>query len=330
VTIPPATDIRVKVPSNHLIVDLLGERDAHLRLVEHAFPTVRIVARGNQLDMHGPEADAEMVRTVFDELLILVQEGQDLDADRVQRVIDLVHQDVPSPSNIFTDAIKVGRGKVVRAKTLGQKRYVDAVRDNTLIFGVGPAGTGKTYLAMACAIESLLSGSVRRIILSRPAVEAGERLGFLPGDLSAKVDPYLRPLYDALYEMLGPDETARLMERGTIEIAPLAYMRGRTLNDAFVVLDEAQNTTPEQMKMFLTRMGFNSKMVVTGDITQVDLNDGRGSGLRVVRSVLNDVEGIGFVELKGEDVVRHRIVAAIVDAYARHEEKNAPRRNRRS
>jgi phosphate starvation-inducible PhoH-like protein len=330
VTFPPATDIRLKVPSNHLIMDLLGERDAHLRLVEEAFPEVRIVARGNQLDIHGPQADAETVRTVFDELLILVQEGHPLDEDRVNRVVDLVRKDVPSPSNIFTEAIKVGRGRVVRPKTLGQKTYVDAVRDNTLIFGVGPAGTGKTYLAMACAIEALLSGSVRRIILSRPAVEAGERLGFLPGDLAAKVDPYLRPIYDALYEMLGPDETARLMERGTIEIAPLAYMRGRTLNDAFIVLDEAQNTSPEQMKMFLTRMGFNSKMVVTGDVTQVDLNDGRRSGLRVVRSVLRGVDGIVFVELSGKDVVRHRIVAAIVDAYARFEQENSPKRGRRS
>jgi phosphate starvation-inducible PhoH-like protein len=258
---------------------------------------------------------------VFDELLILVQEGEALDADRVRRVIDLVKEDVPSPSGIFTDAIRVGRGKVVRAKTFGQKRYVDEVRENTMVFGVGPAGTGKTYLAMACAVEALMSGSVRRIILTRPAVEAGERLGFLPGDLSAKVDPYLRPLYDALYEMLGPDETARLIERGTIEIAPLAYMRGRTLNDAFIVLDEAQNTSPEQMKMFLTRLGFNSKMVVTGDVTQVDLADGRSSGLRVVGRVLSDVPGIGFIELTGKDVVRHRIVAAIVEAYRRYEEK---------
>ena len=320
-TLTPATDIRIKVPSNHLIVDLLGEHDAHLRLIEGAFPEVRIVARGNQIDIHGPEGDGETVRTIFDELLILVQEGHRLDGDRVNRVIDLVRKDVPSPSGIFTEAIKVGRGRVVRPKTHGQKQYVDLVRENTLIFGVGPAGTGKTYLAMACAIEALLSGSVRRIILSRPAVEAGERLGFLPGDLAAKVDPYLRPLYDALYEMLGPDETARLMERGTIEIAPLAYMRGRTLNDAFIVLDEAQNTSPEQMKMFLTRMGFNSKMVVTGDVTQVDLTDGRRSGLRIVGTVLRDVEGIEFVELRGDDVVRHRIVAAIVEAYERYEER---------
>jgi phosphate starvation-inducible PhoH-like protein len=202
---------------------------------------------------------------------------------------------------------------------------VDAIRENTLVFGIGPAGTGKTYLAMAAAVETLLTGGVRRIILSRPAVEAGERLGFLPGDLAAKVDPYLRPLYDALYEMLGPEQTGRLMEQGTIEIAPLAYMRGRTLNDAFIVLDEAQNTTPEQMKMFLTRLGFNSKMVITGDITQMDLGDGRPSGLKVIRGVLHGVEGAGFIELTGDDVVRHRIVAAIVQAYAEYEAEQKSR-----
>jgi phosphate starvation-inducible PhoH-like protein len=221
---------------------------------------------------------------------------------------------------VFTESIAVGRGRHVRPKTFGQKRYVDAIRDNTLVFGIGPAGTGKTYLAMACAIESLMSGLVKRIVLSRPAVEAGERLGFLPGDLNAKVDPYLRPLYDALFEMLGPEETARLMERGTIEIAPLAYMRGRTLNDSFVVLDEAQNTTPEQMKMFLTRLGFNSKMIVTGDVTQVDLADNRGSGLKIVADVLPGIDGIAFEELTSNDVVRHRIVAAIVEAYRRFEQ----------
>ena len=300
------------------MVDLLGERDHYLRIVESAFPEVRIVVRGNELDFQG--VGAEVPRTVFSELLILVQEGEALDDDRVERVIELVKDEVPSPSGIFTDAIRVGRGKMVRAKTYGQKRYVDAVSENTMIIGVGPAGTGKTYLAMACAVEALVSGSVRRIVLTRPAVEAGERLGFLPGDLAAKVNPYLRPLYDALFEMFGPDETARLIERGTIEIAPLAYMRGRTLNDAFIVLDEAQNTSPEQMKMFLTRLGFNSKMVITGDITQSDLADSRRSGLRQVGHVLQDVDGVGFIELTGKDVVRHRIVAAIVEAYQKYEE----------
>ena len=322
-TTPPATQIRIRVPSNHLMADLLGERDAYLQQVDEAFAEARIIARGNEIVIEdfGDPNTGEMVQTVFDELLILIQEGERLDEDRVARVIDMVKQDVPSPSGIFTDSIKVGRGKHVRPKTHGQKKYVDAVRENTMIFGIGPAGTGKTYLAMACAIEALQSGSVRRIILTRPAVEAGERLGFLPGDLTAKVDPYLRPLYDALYEMLGPEETARLMERGTIEIAPLAYMRGRTLNDAFVVLDEAQNTSPEQMKMFLTRLGFNSKMIVTGDITQVDLDGGKTSGLRTIRRVLRNIGGISFIELTGDDVVRHRIVAAIVEAYRRYEEK---------
>ncbi len=317
-----ATDVQIRVPSNHLMVELLGEHDEHLRGVEAGFPLARIVARGNEITISGPEHDAEAARTVLEEMLIIVQEGQELDADRVSRVIELVRKDVPSPSGVFTESIAVGRGRHVRPKTFGQKRYVDAIRDNTLVFGIGPAGTGKTYLAMACAIESLMSGLVKRIILSRPAVEAGERLGFLPGDLNAKVDPYLRPLYDALFEMLGPEETARLIERGTIEIAPLAYMRGRTLNDAFVVLDEAQNTTPEQMKMFLTRLGFNSKMIVTGDVTQVDLAEGRGSGLKIVSDVLPGIDGIAFEELTADDVVRHRIVAAIVEAYSRFEESD--------
>jgi len=302
------------------MVELLGEHDVHLREVEAGFPLARIVVRGNEITITGPERDADAARKVLEEMLIIIQEGQQLDADRVARVMELVRKDVPSPSGVFTESITVGRGRTVRPKTFGQKRYVDAIRDNTLVFGIGPAGTGKTYLAMACAIESLMSGLVKRIVLSRPAVEAGERLGFLPGDLNAKVDPYLRPLYDALFEMLGPEETARMMERGTIEIAPLAYMRGRTLNDAFVVLDEAQNTTPEQMKMFLTRLGFNSKMIVTGDVTQVDLADGRGSGLKIVADVLPGIDGIAFEELTAEDVVRHRIVAAIVEAYRRFEE----------
>ncbi len=301
------------------MIELLGNRDVHLKRVESAFPDARLVARGNEIDITGGNGDSTMAHTVITELLVLVQEGQSLDSDRVDRVIAMVKSDVPKPSGVFTDAIAVGRGKVVRAKTHGQKGYVDSIRENTMVFGIGPAGTGKTYLAMACAVEALVSGAVRRIILSRPAVEAGESLGFLPGDLAAKVDPYLRPLYDALYEMLGPDETERLMDRRTIEIAPLAYMRGRTLNDAFVVLDEAQNTSPEQMKMFLTRLGFNSKMIVTGDVTQMDLGKGRPSGLTVVRKVLRGVDGVGFIELTGDDVVRHRIVAAIVDAYERYE-----------
>ena len=316
----PASEVRLRVPSNHLMLELVGEHDAHLRVFEAAYPDVRIVVRGNEILISGEPVRAAEVRTVAEELLILVQEGQSLDADRVGRVIEMVRDDVPSPSGVLTEGVPVGRGKMVRPKTVGQHRYIDAIRDNTLVFSVGPAGTGKTYLAMAAAVEALSSGAVRRIILTRPAVEAGESLGFLPGDLIAKIDPYLRPLYDALYEMLGPEETSRLMERGTIEIAPLAYMRGRTLNDACVVLDEAQNTSPQQMKMFLTRLGFNSKMIITGDITQVDLPIGRGSGLRVARDVLQGIPGVAFVELTSRDVVRHRIVAAIVDAYQRFEE----------
>jgi len=313
-----APDERLRVPSNHLMLELVGERDMHLRALEEAYPDVRLVARGNEFMISGEQA-AE-VRTVLEELLILVEEGQSLDGDRVRRVIRMVEDDVPSPSGVLTEGVPVGRGKVVRAKTAGQSRYISAIRDNTLIFSVGPAGTGKTYLAMAAAIELLKNGVVSRILLTRPAVEAGERLGFLPGDLAAKIDPYLRPLYDALYEMLGPEETGRLMERGTIEIAPLAYMRGRTLNDACVILDEAQNTSPEQMKMFLTRLGFNSKMIITGDITQVDLPTGKGSGLRIARQVLRGIPGVAFAELTSRDVVRHRIVAAIVDAYQRYED----------
>ena len=322
-TRPVIAEVTLRVPGDHHMLALLGERDGYLRIVEEAYPEASIVARGDELRITGPEPAAALAKTTLEELLVLVREGQTLDPDRVKRVVDLVKAEVPSPSEVFTDGVPVGRGKVVRAKTLNQKRYVDAIRNNTVVFGIGPAGTGKTYLAMALAVNGLQSGGYTRIILTRPAVEAGERLGFLPGDLAAKVDPYLRPLYDALFDMLGPEETARMLERGAIEIAPLAYMRGRTLNDAFVVLDEAQNTSPEQMKMFLTRLGFNSKMVITGDVTQVDLPDGRASGLRQVRSILLDIPGITFIVLGAEDVVRHRIVASIVEAYRVHEEGKA-------
>jgi phosphate starvation-inducible PhoH-like protein len=302
-----------------LLLDLLGDSDRHLRQVEDHFPEVRFVARGDEIVLKGDEGGVEKARTVLAELLILVQEGQPLDSGRVDEVVKMVRDEVPSPSGVLTDGIPVGRGRMVRPKTHGQQKYMGAIRENTLTFGLGPAGTGKTYLAMAAAVDSLVNGSVRRIVLTRPAVEAGERLGFLPGDLAAKVDPYLRPLYDALWDMLGPEETASLIDRGTIEIAPLAYMRGRTLNDACVILDEAQNTTPEQMKMFLTRLGFNSKMIITGDMTQTDLPENRHSGLNVVREILRDIPGVAFVELTARDVVRHRIVASIVEAYQRFE-----------
>jgi len=320
VTQTPLVDLELRVSGDHMMLALLGERDGHLRAVEKAFPAARIVARGDLLRISGAEADAKVVVTVFEELLVLIRDGEGLDMERVRRVIHMVSTDVDRPSDVFTDGVAVGRGKVIRPKTLNQKRYVDSIRDNTVVFGIGPAGTGKTYLAMALAVAGLQSGAYSRLILTRPAVEAGERLGFLPGDLAAKIDPYLRPLYDALYDMLGPDETQRLVERGTIEIAPLAYMRGRSLNDAFIVLDEAQNTSPEQMKMFLTRLGFNSKMVITGDVTQVDLPDDRASGLKTVRRILDGITGIGFVTLDASDVVRARIVASIVRAYTDFED----------
>ena len=310
---------RLRVPSHHLMLDLLGESDRHLRQVEAHFPEVRFVARGDEIALKGEEDKVEAAVTSLGELLILVQEGHAIDSGRVDEVVKMVLDDVPSPSGVLKDGIPVGRGRMVRPKTHGQQKYIEAIRQNTLTFGIGPAGTGKTYLAMAAAVDSLISGSVRRIILTRPAVEAGERLGFLPGDLSAKVDPYLRPLYDALWDMLGPEETASLIERGTIEIAPLAYMRGRTLNDACVILDEAQNTTPEQMKMFLTRLGFNSKMIITGDVSQTDLPVDRRSGMRIVRQILRDIPGVSFIELTARDVVRHRIVASIVEAYQKFE-----------
>ncbi len=303
------------------MLDLLGDADRHLRQIEEHFPGVRFVARGDEIAVSGASEDVERARRVLDELLILVQEGQSLDSGGVAEVVKMVGDDVPSPSDVLSDGIPVGRGRMIRPKTHGQQGYMAAIRENTLTFGIGPAGTGKTYLAMAAAVDALVSGTVRRIILTRPAVEAGERLGFLPGDLTAKVDPYLRPLYDALWDMLGPEETLDLIDKGTIEIAPLAYMRGRTLNDACVILDEAQNTTPEQMKMFLTRLGFNSKMIITGDVTQTDLPNDRRSGLGVVRQILGDIPGVAFVELTSRDVVRHRIVASIVEAYARFESK---------
>ncbi len=316
------TEVKLRVSGDIHMLALLGDRDGYLRLVEEAFPEAKIVARGNELSVAADSATAGRVRTVFQELLVLVEGGLRLAPERVRRVIDMVKSGVENPSKVFSDAVTVSRGKVVRPKTFNQKSYLDAIRANTVAFAIGPAGTGKTYLAMAMAVEALIGGMVSRMILTRPAVEAGEKLGFLPGDLAAKVDPYLRPLYDALYDMLGPEETRRMMEQGTIEIAPLAYMRGRTLNDAFIVLDEAQNTSPEQMKMFLTRLGFNSRMVITGDITQVDLPSGRGSGLRQARKVLEGIAGVGMVELTSDDVVRHHIVASIVEAYRLFEERD--------
>jgi phosphate starvation-inducible PhoH-like protein len=315
VSVPLPTQLKVLVPGNHLMVGLLGQRDELLKIIESSFP-VTIHVRGNEITVNGPAEDAERVGRLFEELVMLLERGHELDREGVGRTIAMLKAD-QRPSEVLGTEVLRGR-KTVRPKTAGQKRYVDAVRDNTVTFAIGPAGTGKSYLAVALAVQALQAKETNRIILTRPAVEAGERLGFLPGDILAKVDPYLRPLYDALYDMLDPEVVGRLMERGTIEVAPLAYMRGRTLNDSFIILDEAQNTTPEQMKMFLTRLGFGSKIVVTGDVTQIDLPEGRGrSGLLAVRGILDDIDGLSFVELDSEDVVRHRIVADIVNAYER-------------
>ena len=312
----------VVVPSQHLLRDLLGTSDTYFRVLQESFPKVQMVARGANVSLRGPSDEVDVAESVINQLLLLVQEGTSLDG-QIGSVVQMVRDELPDPAGVLNEALSVGRGRLVRVKTHRQLRYVQSIRHNTATFAVGPAGTGKTYLAMAAAVEALTQGNCRRIVLTRPAVEAGERLGFLPGDLTAKVDPYLRPLYDALWAMLGPDETSRLIEKGTIEIAPLAYMRGRTLNDACVILDEAQNTSPEQMKMFLTRLGFNSKMIVTGDLTQTDLPSGQSSGLDVVRNILRDIPGVAFVELTSRDVVRHRVVADIIDAYQRFEEANA-------
>lgn len=298
------------------LVDLLGREDRLLKRLEREFPRVKIHNRGQEFTVEGDAAENEQVRSTVLELSKLIESGIALDERSVSEAASLIKTSQDAPSKILgTGAIKTP-AKTVRAKTLGQRKYLDAIDDHTITFGIGPAGTGKTYLAVAKAVSALYAKQVSRIILTRPAVEAGERLGFLPGTLSEKIDPYLRPLFDALQEMLEPEATAKLMESGVIEVAPLAYMRGRTLNDSFIILDEAQNTTAEQMKMFLTRLGFGSKMVVTGDATQIDLPQGK-SGLDVATKVLKDVSDLHIAHLSSKDVVRHELVTRIVDAYER-------------
>jgi len=317
---------RIVVPGARSMVSLLGSRDELLRVVEQAFAS-DIHVRGNEITITGEPAETELVTKLFEELLALLDKGDLLTTDAVERSLAMLRSRSPErPAEVLTLNILSNRGRTIRPKTLNQKRYVDAIDAHTIVFSIGPAGTGKTYLAMAKAVQALQSKQVNRIILTRPAVEAGERLGFLPGTLYDKIDPYLRPLYDALHDMLDPDSIPRLISAGTIEIAPLAYMRGRTLNDAFIILDEAQNTSAEQMKMFLTRLGFGSKVVVTGDVTQVDLPSGTQSGLRVVRGILDGIEDVHFAMLTSGDVVRHKLVSEIVDAYARFDaETAAPR-----
>ena len=322
------TQVKILVPGSQSMVALLGQRDAFLKLIESAFDC-RILVRGNEITVTGREAEAERVARIFEELLLLLEQGNELTDSSVGQTIALVKgggsegEPEMRPSQVLGDRLLTARGKGITPKTIGQKRFVDAIRSNTVTFAIGPAGTGKTYLAVATAVKALQDHEVSRLILTRPAVEAGERLGFLPGTLYEKIDPYMRPLYDALFEMTGAETLPRLMERGTVEVAPLAYMRGRTLNDAFIILDEAQNTTPEQMKMFLTRIGFGSKAVINGDATQVDLGTGQASGLAVVEGILDDIDDIAFCHLGGRDVVRHKIVQEIVEAYDRFGQRRA-------
>jgi len=313
------------------MVRLLGPQDRFLKQIETQHPDVSLLVRGNRLTLTGPGDSVHAARRLIEELLQMVRDGRELSQSEVGTSARMLGADpTSSPAELLGQAILTGKGRAIRPKTVGQRAYVDAIDRHTITFGIGPAGTGKTYLAMAKAVQALQRKEVSRIILTRPAVEAGERLGYLPGTLNDKIDPYLRPLYDALNEMLDPELVPKLMATQTIEVAPLAYMRGRTLNDSFVVLDEAQNTTPEQMKMFLTRLGFGSKMVITGDVTQVDLPTG-ASGLQLVTKVLGDIEDIHFARLSSEDVVRHTLVGQIVDAYTKFDgERQARQFERRT
>jgi phosphate starvation-inducible protein PhoH and related proteins len=317
------TQVKVVIPDDHSMVSLLGSRDELLHVIEGSFDA-DIHVRGNEITITGTPAQTALVARLFEEMTTMLSGGAELSPSVVERIIAMLHRKSGvRPAEVLSLDILSSRGRTIRPKTLNQKRYVDAIDEHTIVFCIGPAGTGKTYLAMAKAVKALQAKEVNRIILTRPAVEAGERLGFLPGTLYEKIDPYLRPLYDALHDMLDPDSIPRLMSAGTIEVAPLAYMRGRTLNDSFIILDEAQNTSAEQMKMFLTRLGFGSRMVVTGDITQVDLPVGQASGLRLVQDILEGVEDIQFIRLTSHDVVRHRLVGDIVNAYAAYEARTA-------
>jgi phosphate starvation-inducible PhoH-like protein len=318
------------VPGEQAMVTLLGSRDELLRVIEQSVAS-DVHVRGNEITITGRPEDNALAVRLFEELLELLRGGSTLTPDAVTRSLGMLTSDTTErPAEVLSLNILSRRGKNIRPKTLNQKHYVDAIDKHTIVFAIGPAGTGKTYLAVAKAVQALQAKQVNRIILTRPAVEAGERLGFLPGTLYDKIDPYLRPLLDALHDMLDPDSIPRLTQSGTIEVAPLAYMRGRTLNDAFIILDEAQNTTPEQMKMFLTRLGFGSKVVVTGDITQIDLPGGAQSGLKIVREILDDIDDVYFENLTSADVVRHRLVGEIVDAYARWDAESASDASRRS
>lgn len=303
-------------------VSLFGSFDENIRMIEREF-SVSIVSRGSDLKIMGDAENVDRAIRAIRSLLVYINRGEPLTEQNIRYVISLVNEgNEDKLSSMTTDSICItAKGRPVKPKTLGQRKYTESIKNHTITFGVGPAGTGKTYLAVAMAVTAFRAKEVNRIILTRPAVEAGEKLGFLPGDLQSKVDPYLRPLYDALFDMLGAENFQRYQERGAIEVAPLAYMRGRTLDDSFIILDEAQNTTPEQMKMFLTRLGFNSKMVITGDITQIDLPDGKKSGLKTVMHILKNVEDIDIVRFNQKDVVRHRLVQDIIKAYEKYDEE---------
>ncbi|VYS94214.1 PhoH-like protein [Schaalia odontolytica] len=318
---------RIDIPRGVDPVVLFGTSDRVLRALENGFPQVRFTLLGRTLSMIGPEGIVDMAAQLVEELIELARDGHSLDADGVEQAIALLM--TASSTDERPQEILRSRGRSIRPQSAGQKAYVEAIQRSTVVFGLGHAGTGKTYLAMAQAVSSLLSGQVRRIVLTRPAVEAGENLGFLPGTLTDKIDPYLRPLYDALGDMMDPDALPKLMASGAVEVAPLAYMRGRTLNDSFIILDEAQNTTLAQMKMFLTRLGFNSKVVVTGDASQIDLAGERSSGLLVIEDILSGIDDIEFCHLTSADVVRHRLVGQIIDAYERWDESMASLKARR-
>ncbi len=326
----PRTDEELLHIDGIEMVRLLGPQDRLLAQIQREYPGVTVHVRGNQISLRGEEAERLRARRLIEELLALVRQNQDPTTTEVTSSARILEPDPGArPSELLGQVIVSSRGKQIRPKTEGQRAYVDAIDEHTIVFGIGPAGTGKTYLAMAKAVQALQRKEVSRIILTRPAVEAGERLGFLPGTLTDKIDPYLRPLYDALNEMMDPELVPKLLASGTVEVAPLAYMRGRTLNDSFVVLDEAQNTTPEQMKMFLTRLGFGSKMVVTGDITQIDLPGG-ASGLRIVTRILDGIDDIAFARLTSDDVVRHTLVGRIVDAYTEFDQRQQAQRYERA